>query len=194
MSIVIWMDHIPQFNVKMTSINAFNNISVSKHFMKKKTLIDVWIINSDPFLTDAIVWIRVEENIQKHPWIGMMIILREHSNAVSINLDFEVQFYNRFSLMGKIFSISLACVRNQDLIRQITKRDKITEIFSKYHCDQNGNYLPLQCSTTECYCVDPITGFAVTDGSLKTEKKIIKSFKCYLNYPNKQLLDLLIDI
>ncbi|UXI21922.1 Homeobox protein GBX-1 [Sarcoptes scabiei] len=86
------------------------------------------------------------------------------------------------------------CVRNQDLIRQITKRDKITEIFSKYHCDQNGNYLPLQCSTTECYCVDPITGFAVTDGSLKTEKKIIKSFKCYLNYPNKQLLDLLIDI
>ena len=85
----------------------------------------------------------------------------------------------------------IACLRNKNLIRDIGKRDKITELFSKYQCDINGNYLPLQCSNTDCYCVDQITGHAILDehGSmqiaLKTEQEQIHRLSCYRNYPDE---------
>ncbi|XP_027202590.1 uncharacterized protein LOC113796501 [Dermatophagoides pteronyssinus] len=91
------------------------------------------------------------------------------------------------------------CLRNKNLIRDIRKRDKITELFSKYQCDINGNYLPLQCSNTDCYCVNPITGYAILDerGSmqiaLKTDLEQIHHLKCYQDYPDKKRLDKSID-
>lgn len=71
-------------------------------------------------------------------------------------------------------------------------RNKVTDLFGRYQCDINGNYLPVQCSDTQCYCVDPITGFSVKPepnkytSALKSETEMIKKLSCYVNYSPNQ--------
>lgn len=82
------------------------------------------------------------------------------------------------------------CVRELELIRDLTgkERDKVTDLFSHYKCDKNGNYLPLQCSESVCYCVDPITGYQNDKSILKTDGNGIKDLKCFDKYPDKERL------
>ena len=74
-------------------------------------------------------------------------------------------------------------------------RNKVTELFGRYQCDNNGNYLPVQCSDTQCYCVNQETGFADdrtgTAGTtnskyyfnaLRSEPESIKKLYCYQEY------------
>lgn len=68
-------------------------------------------------------------------------------------------------------------------------RNKVTELFGRYQCDINGNYLPVQCSDSACYCVDPKTGYArvsadlnVISNALKSEPESIKKLFCYKQY------------
>lgn len=74
------------------------------------------------------------------------------------------------------------------MIRDIKKedRDKITEIFAHYQCDRNGNYRPMQCAESVCYCVNDY-GFAYSTQdadrliALKTDIEGIKKLNetCY---------------
>ncbi|CAG2116791.1 unnamed protein product, partial [Medioppia subpectinata] len=79
------------------------------------------------------------------------------------------------------------CVREMELIRDIDeeKWDQMTELFAQYRCERNGNYLTLQCTESECYCVDPIDGNLETSSKLKTDPKGISELKCYKNYANE---------
>ncbi|CAG2116100.1 unnamed protein product [Medioppia subpectinata] len=76
-----------------------------------------------------------------------------------------------------------------ELIRDIDeeKWDQMTELFAQYRCERNGNYLTLQCTEAECYCVDSIYG-NLADGSsskLKTDPKGISELPCFKEYANK---------
>jgi len=77
------------------------------------------------------------------------------------------------------------------LIRELTgkDRDKVTELFSHYKCDKNGNYLPLQCSESACYCVDEEYGYLQGESVLKNNPILIKGLDCYRNYTEPKRLD-----
>ncbi len=63
----------------------------------------------------------------------------------------------------------------------------MTELFSHYKCDKNGNYLPLQCSESVCYAVDGTYGYQISESVLKTDKtKITELIKNYHKYPNPE--------
>ena len=67
--------------------------------------------------------------------------------------------------------------------RRKEDQDKITEIFAHYQCDRNGNYRPMQCTESVCYCVDDY-GFAQDSNAiLKTDVEGIKKLNgtCYNN-------------
>ena len=87
-----------------------------------------------------------------------------------------------------------ACARDMAKIREIKpeNRNKVTELFSRYQCDTNGNYLPIQCSDSECYCVEPETGYfqqipkskdseALSSAIKSDPDQIVKLF-CYKEY------------
>ncbi|KAI2802501.1 hypothetical protein BLOT_009957 [Blomia tropicalis] len=83
------------------------------------------------------------------------------------------------------------CARHMETIRAIKSkyRNKITELFGRYQCDRNGNYLPIQCSDSACYCVDQLTGYSIQSSNvndfssaLKTETESIKQLFCYKEY------------
>jgi hypothetical protein len=84
------------------------------------------------------------------------------------------------------------CVRELELIRDISgkHRDKVTELFSDYKCDKNGNYLPLQCSESVCYTVDDTYGYQVSKSILKTDKnkilQLIKEYPDINKYPDSE--------
>lgn len=85
----------------------------------------------------------------------------------------------------KLSYIFQDCVRELEMIRNIKKedQDKITEIFAHYQCDRNGNYRPMQCTESVCYCVDDY-GFAQDSNAiLKTDVEGIKKLNgtCYNN-------------
>lgn len=69
------------------------------------------------------------------------------------------------------------------MIRDIKKedRDKITEIFAHYKCDKSGNYYPMQCAESVCYCVDDYGFSQDSDAILKTDEEGIKKLNatCY---------------
>lgn len=93
------------------------------------------------------------------------------------------------------------CARQLEVIRSIKEkhRNKVTDLFGRYQCDKNGNYLPIQCSDTACYCVNPQNGYLVTDESadvlssaLRTEPEKLGKLFCFSQYPEKaRLKDLL---
>jgi hypothetical protein len=66
----------------------------------------------------------------------------------------------------------------------------VTELFSDYKCDKNGNYLPLQCSESVCYTVDDTYGYQVSKSILKTDKnkilQLIKEYPDINKYPDSE--------
>ncbi|XP_054163327.1 thyroglobulin-like [Oppia nitens] len=85
------------------------------------------------------------------------------------------------------YSQTCSCVRDKELFKDIPdeSRDKVTEMFSEYICDKNGNYLPLQCSESFCYCVDRQNGYINSTFLLKTAGEDIRKLDCYINYPTE---------
>jgi len=92
--------------------------------------------------------------------------------------------------------LATACARHLEKIRAIpeSKRNKMTDLFRRYQCNKNGNYLPIQCSDSACYCVDEITGYATdnqdstivndqqtTSHVLKSDPEAIKTLFCNRN-------------
>ena len=69
-------------------------------------------------------------------------------------------------------------------------RNKVTELFSRYQCDKNGNYLPIQCSDSACYCVDQETGYLndklEPSSALKSEPEQVINLHCYTSYPEEE--------
>lgn len=89
------------------------------------------------------------------------------------------------------------CARQLEVIRSIKTRhrNKVTDLFGRYQCDKNGNYLPIQCSDTACYCVSPQNGYLLTDESadvlssaLRTEPEKLGKLFCFSQYPEKARL------
>lgn len=76
------------------------------------------------------------------------------------------------------------------------KRNEKTELFGKYQCDKNGNYLPIQCFNHQCYCIDPVTSFVNTDsfGSINiVPMEDIKSLPCFQAYPDQDRLGIIFE-
>jgi hypothetical protein len=104
--------------------------------------------------------------------------LRQNCSKYSSN---SVKFLNSIPLNSIQF---IDCVRELELIRDISgkDRDKVTELFSHYKCDRNGNYLPLQCSESVCYTVDDTYGYQNSISILKSDSKKIQNL--IENYPD----------
>lgn len=88
------------------------------------------------------------------------------------------------------------CARQLEVVRSIEGRyrNKVTDLFGRYQCDKNGNYLPMQCSDTACYCVSAQNGYLLTDeesadvlsSALRTEPEKLGRLFCYQQYPEAE--------
>ncbi len=69
------------------------------------------------------------------------------------------------------------------MIRDLSTKDqdKVSELFIHYKCAKNGNYLPLQCTDSVCYCVDEY-GYKSSEAKLKSESEEIKELECYKRF------------
>ncbi|XP_022255899.1 thyroglobulin-like, partial [Limulus polyphemus] len=69
------------------------------------------------------------------------------------------------------------CVRMKLLLKNNSKMSGLQTIFSKYRCDKNGNYLPMQCMSLACYCVDTKMGFQKGTAVLTVNKNDLPCWK-----------------
>lgn len=72
-------------------------------------------------------------------------------------------------LINEIFPIIfLDCMRQLEMILG-SESNESTDLYSRYECDRYGNFLPIQCSPTVCYCVDEY-GFQIGEEVFLSEK------------------------